>query len=160
MDRASGSLQSALTVTQGGTMRTTSKNRSRSLVLALLASLGAGVAIADMNGGKASAAARFEFERAACLRGQTAQDRDTCLREAGAALAQARRGGLQTEDASRFDANRLQRCEPLPEAQRRDCVARMQGEGTVSGSVAEGGIYRELVIEIEFGEHDAAEHRH
>lgn len=39
----------------------------------------------------------------------------------------------------------LQRCAPLPEPDRRDCVARIQGQGTKTGSVAAGGIYRELV---------------
>lgn len=41
--------------------------------------------------------------------------------------------------------NALKRCEPLSEPDRTDCVARMQGQGTTSGSVASGGIYRELV---------------
>lgn len=31
---------------------------------------------------------------------------------------------------------------------RNDCVARIQGQGTTSGSVAAGGIYRELVTRI------------
>ena len=41
--------------------------------------------------------------------------------------------------------NALRRCEPLRDPDRQDCVARIRGEGTTSGSVAEGGIYRELV---------------
>lgn len=77
---------------------------------------------------------------------------ETCLREAGAALVEARRGALPDDTAARFEANRIQRCEPLPEAMQRDCVARMQGGGTIRGSVAEGGIYRELVTEIEVGD--------
>lgn len=91
------------------------------------------------------AAARFESERAACLSGQTPQSRDTCLQEARAAYAQARRGGAQPADAAQYDANRVARCEPLPADQRRDCVARMSGAGSTSGSVSEGGILRELV---------------
>ena len=89
--------------------------------------------------------ARFESERAACLSGQSPQSRDTCLQEARAAYAQARRGGAQPADAAQYDANRVARCEPLPADQRRDCVARMSGAGSTSGSVSEGGILRELV---------------
>lgn len=123
--------------------------RSRSLVLMLLAALGAAtVTAAGMNDGRASAAARYEVERTMCLRGESAEDLGTCLREAGAAYAQARRGG-PNEDSTQFAANRLQRCERLPDELRRDCVARMQGQGTISGSVAGGGIYRELVTIIE-----------
>ena len=45
----------------------------------------------------------------------------------------------------RFARNALKRCEPLPEPDRSGCVARIQGNGTTSGSVAGGGISRELV---------------
>jgi len=34
----------------------------------------------------------------------------------------------------------------LPSGERDACLARMQGQGVARGSVAEGGIYRELVI--------------
>jgi hypothetical protein len=45
--------------------------------------------------------------------------------------------------------NALKRCEPLREPDRQDCVLRTQGQGTTTGSVAAGGIYRELVtIEV------------
>jgi len=129
-------------------MRTPHTRRAPLLVIGLLSSLAAGLAQADMNGGRASPAARYEVERAACLRGQSAQHVDTCLREAGAALAQARRGAQQA-DSAQLEVNRLQRCQPLPDPQRRDCIARMQGEGKVTGSVSEGGILRELVTELE-----------
>jgi len=94
----------------------------------------------------ATAEARAVYERdlAVCNSNQSNQDRATCLREANAAYAEARRGGL-TGDATQFSRNALKRCDPLPEDQRKDCIARMQGQGTTSGSVAGGGIYRELV---------------
>jgi hypothetical protein len=41
----------------------------------------------------ADAAATYQRERAACLSIQLAEDRATCLREAGAAQAQRREGG-------------------------------------------------------------------
>jgi hypothetical protein len=33
----------------------------------------------------------------------------------------------------------------LPTADREDCIARMTGQGTTTGSAATGGVYRELV---------------
>jgi len=123
-------------------------HRFRAVVLALLAAIASGIAFADTHGGKSSPAARYEVDRAMCLQGQTSQDRSTCLREAAAAFAQAKRGdGDDAQD--QFEANRLQRCEPLPAEQRADCIARMHGEGSSSGSVAGGGIYRELVTNVQ-----------
>lgn len=95
--------------------------------------------------GKLSAAqARYEQDRAACISGQTNQDRATCLREAGAVLQEARRVGPVGNGQAQYEQNRLLRCEGLPAADREDCFRRMRGEGTVSGSAASGGIYREL----------------
>ena len=91
-----------------------------------------------------AAHARYTEDVALCKSGRSHQDRATCLREAGAALAEAKRGALDKETAD-LAANRIQRCNPLPEDQRKDCIARMQGQGTTSGSVEGGGIYRELV---------------
>jgi hypothetical protein len=70
-------------------------------------------------------------------------DRATCLREAGAALQEAKRG--RSGDAQgAYERNRLLRCDRLAAEEREDCLRRMRGEGTVSGSVESGGIYREL----------------
>jgi hypothetical protein len=90
--------------------------------------------------------ARYQQERALCLNGESNQDRATCLREAGAALVEARRGGLN-DDPTQFGRNAIQRCERLPGEDRLACEIRMQGFGTTTGSVASGGIYRELIIE-------------
>lgn len=109
---------------------------------ALLASTGAAMAAATAPA-SSDAISRYRQERAACLSGQTSQDRATCLREAGAALQEARRGGV--EPTPTYAANALRRCEPLPDPDRADCVARMKGAGSVSGSVEGGGIVRELV---------------
>ncbi|MGP1675693.1 MAG: hypothetical protein ACTS6J_00875 [Burkholderiales bacterium] len=100
--------------------------------------------MASAAGGKlAEAQARYQQDRAACIGGQSNQDRATCLREAGAALQAAKRGDLG-EGQSAYEQNRLIRCERLPAGDRNDCLRRMRGEGTVSGSVESGGIYREL----------------
>lgn len=86
---------------------------------------------------------RYQAERAACLNNTSRQDKATCLKEAGAALAEARRDGL-TDPGQDAVRNQRQRCEALPAADRRACIARMSGQGTTRGSAAEGGIYREL----------------
>lgn len=88
--------------------------------------------------------ARYQQERAVCTSGQSNQDRATCLREASAAYAQARKHGAD-DSPGQHAQNATKRCERLPDADRRDCIARMQGQGTTSGSVAGGGVYRELV---------------
>lgn len=91
-------------------------------------------------------AQRYQAERAACERLGPAEDRRACLRDAGAALQEARRGGLGAADAATLQHNARLRCAPLPADQRSACLARMDGEGTISGSVQAGGLYRELVI--------------
>jgi len=102
----------------------------------------AGMAAAA-GGNLSEAQARYQQDRAACTSGQSQQDRATCLREAGAALQEAKRGqngGGQTS----YERNQLLRCDRLTAGEREDCLRRMRGEGTVSGSVEGGGIYREL----------------
>jgi hypothetical protein len=93
-------------------------------------------------GGAATAKARYEQERARCQSGQSGQDLKTCLREAGAALQEARQGHLDDHDA-RYTRNALERCKPLPTDEAKDCRDRILGQGTVSGSVKGGGLYRE-----------------
>ena len=113
----------------------------RSLAFALAAMLVTGAAMAA-GGDLAEAQARYQQERAVCISGQSHQDRDTCLREAGAALQAAKLGKL-AEGSGSYEQNQLARCERLPASGRDDCVRRLS-EGTVSGSVEGGGIYREL----------------
>lgn len=124
------------------------KPRHRKLAtLALAAALGSLASVstpaADRTSGD-SAERVYQRERAACLSGRTHQDQATCLREAGAALEEARRGRLATPPTD-YMANALRRCEVLPADDRADCKARVAGYGTQSGSVEGGGIYRETV---------------
>ena len=88
--------------------------------------------------------ARYQRESAVCTSGQSNQSRADCLREARSAYAEARRGKLG-EGLPADAANLTARCRPLPADDRRDCEARMHGQGTQSGSVASGGVFRELV---------------
>ncbi len=118
--------------------------QSASAALALGAMLACATALAADKPAPTSARALYEQERAVCLSGQSNQDRATCLREAGAAYAQGMQGGAG-ESGAQLAANASKRCEKLPDADRKDCVARMQGQGTTSGSASSGGIVRELV---------------
>src|SRR5689334_2129138 len=97
-------------------------------------------------GGDLTARARYEQERNRCMSGQSGQDLKTCLREAGAALQEARQGHLDDRGA-RYTRNALERCKPLPTDEAKDCRDRILGQGdvTVSGSVKGGGLYREKV---------------
>ncbi len=79
-----------------------------------------------------------------CMNGTSNQERSTCLREAGAALQESRRGGLSTVNEGELAQNRKVRCEALPAPDRHECMLRMQGEGTVSGTAQQGGILREI----------------
>lgn len=91
---------------------------------------------------QSEAQAAYARDRAACMTRKDSDERKTCLREAGAALQEWRRGGL-TDEAARLEKNRLARCDYQPEKDRAECIRRMN-EGAVSGSVESGAILREL----------------
>ena len=113
--------------------------------------LSAGAIAALLFAGMAAAAssnlpdaqARYQQDRAACISGQSNQDRAACLKEAGAALQDAKLAH-PGESQSAYEQNQLLRCDRLQAGEREDCLRRMRGEGTISGSVEGGGIYREL----------------
>jgi hypothetical protein len=126
-------------------MKRNSIFRPSAALLLTSAMLASGLACADPKADISDAVGRYQQERTACLTGQSSEDQATCLREAGAALAQARHGGLD-DGAMPYRRNALQRCEPLPDDDRLACQARMLGMGTTTGSVAGGGILRELVV--------------
>ena len=102
----------------------------------------AGLAAAA-DGNPAEVQKRYKQDRAVCASAQPYEDRAACLREAGAVLNEAKRG-IKGGDSSAYERNRLIRCDALGDADREDCLRRMRGEGTVSGSVESGGVYREL----------------
>ncbi|HEY8710778.1 MAG TPA: hypothetical protein VIM34_22600 [Burkholderiaceae bacterium] len=107
-------------------------------------SLSAASAMAAARGPVSEIQARYAQERARCLNGTSNEDRDTCLKEAGAARAAAMQGKLD-EGNDRYRQNALERCKALSGADAKDCIARMNGAGTTSGSAEAGGIFRELV---------------
>ena len=106
-----------------------------------------GTVVAADGNSAANAQKLYQRDRAACLDGRTNQDRNTCLREAGAAFQEARRGRLGDNEAE-FERNRLLRCDQQPAEDRPACIRRMNGEGITSGSVEGGGIYRELTVPV------------
>lgn len=114
-----------------------------------LAMLAAGTLICATSalaaGASAEAQSSYKNDVANCNAGNTQQDRATCLREAGAALQESRRGDLTNAPRAQKQADAMQRCDALSGSDRDACQARMRGEGSVSGSVAGGGILREIV---------------
>jgi len=89
---------------------------------------------------------KYLADRAACLSGRTGEDQKACLREAGAAAQAARQGKLLEGADENYRRNALARCAPLPPEQREACRMRIEGAGSVTGSVEGGGLFRELTI--------------
>lgn len=86
------------------------------------------------------ASGNFQSEVQACRSGRTQQDIDTCLREA----RNARADNTKATPGADYQANAMARCEPLTGEEKAACKARVMGYGNVSGSVAGGGILREV----------------
>ena len=102
---------------------------------------GAGASAADIG-------ARYKADVERCNSGQTSQDRATCIREAGAALEEARRNRLVERNVD-FDKVKMARCEALPPVERDECMIQMSGQNTVvKGSVEGGGVLRETTIVV------------
>jgi hypothetical protein len=79
----------------------------------------------------------------ACMSGRTQEDQATCLREARNAQAEKKRGALDNA-GGQFQANAAARCNVLTGEDKAACQARMMGFGDTSGSVAGGGLLREV----------------
>jgi hypothetical protein len=109
------------------------------ILLAVAGLFGATQALAD---------SQYQRDRAACLAGETGQVQSACLQEAGAALQERRQGKLANPEVADYDRNRLARCDAQQGFDRELCIRRMNGEGTVTGSVKGGGLYRELVVTV------------
>ena len=89
------------------------------------------------------ASGSYQQEVNACMTGKTQQDRDTCLREARNAQADKKRGVLDNAGA-KFDSNAAARCDVLVGEEKAACQARMMGYGNATGSIAGGGVLREV----------------
>jgi hypothetical protein len=98
---------------------------------------------------RAEIEATYQQDRAACLDGQSQHERSSCLREAGAVRAEARSGQrAPATSAAALARNALQRCKDLPRENQVICERMVGGEGRASGSVAGGGVIRELETEL------------
>jgi hypothetical protein len=111
-------------------------------VVALLAMTAATAQVATGTTG-IDASGSYQQEVNACMTGKTQQDQATCLREARNAQADKQRGVLDNADA-RFRSNAGARCEVLAGEEKAACQARMLGYGNTTGSVAGGGVLREV----------------
>jgi hypothetical protein len=89
------------------------------------------------------ASGSYQQEVNACMTGKTLQDQATCLREARNAQADKKRGVLDNANAQ-CDANAKARCDVLAGEEKAACEARLMGYGSTSGSVAAGGVLREV----------------
>jgi hypothetical protein len=94
-------------------------------------------------GAPLDASGSYQSEVQACRNGKTAEDQATCLKEARNAQADRKRGAM-SDAGTNYAANARARCEVLNGEDRAACEARMMGYGTVSGSVASGGLLREV----------------
>ncbi len=108
----------------------------------------ASLASAPSHGAEASPAkSSYAKERSDCDAGRTAEDRATCLREAGAAAVERKRHTLDTQGSTHQNA--IDRCNLVAAKDKADCLARIEGPAkanqktTTSGSVAGGGVLRE-----------------
>lgn len=109
---------------------------------ALLAMTAATAQIASGTTG-IDATGNAQSELAACNSGKTQQDKTTCLTEVKNANA-AKRAGKVDNGSGQFSANALKRCDVLKGEDRTACQARIQGFGNNDGSVASGGVVRQI----------------
>lgn len=108
---------------------------------------------------RAAIDATWRADRASCLDGSSGQERSACLAEAATARKEALAGrlGVIAVDGERLQpteadlqANALARCDAVPADVRGDCERRVAGgdDVIVAGSVAGGGMLRELRTEV------------
>lgn len=89
----------------------------------------------------------YRQEVRACREGRTAEDLPTCLREARNAEADRKRGRLTNQGD--FQQNALARCQAFNGPQDKEaCRARILGHVEIQGSVAGGGILRQVAITV------------
>ena len=84
-----------------------------------------------------------QSELAACVSGRTQQDRQTCMTEVRNANA-AKRAGKVDNSGGRFKENARARCDVFQGEEQIACQARIAGYGDSAGSVAGGGVIRQV----------------
>lgn len=127
--------------------------RMRAVALPGAIALALTVAIAPAWGagksGLSQAQEDYRQQRTRCLSGESNQPLATCLREAGAAYEETRRGQLESAPAAELARNATQRCAVQPPADQQACMQRIMGAGTTQGSVGGGGLIRRTETKVE-----------
>lgn len=126
-------------------MTADSRSRKSLISFGVTALLAVGAATAQVATGTTGidASGSYQQEVQACMRGQTQQDRATCMEEARNAQADKKRGVLDT--AGSLEANAMARCNVFTAGEdKAACEARVMGMGNMEGSVAGGGVIREV----------------
>jgi hypothetical protein len=128
-------------------MNATHQNRARRSLLSfgaatLLAVTAATAQVATGTTG-IDASGSYQSEVQACMSGKTQQDQATCLTEARNAQADKKSGTLNNAAGS-MAANAAARCDVLSGEDKAACQARVLGYGNTTGSVAGGGVLREV----------------
>ena len=120
------------------------RSRTSLLSFGAVALLAVSAATAQVASGTTGidASGNFASEVEACRTGRTQQDQATCLQEARNARADKQRGVLAT--GSDHQSNATARCEALTGEDKAACQARVLGYGNTTGSVAGGGVLREV----------------
>lgn len=117
---------------------------SKQLLAGVASLVCAGNLLAASPGASAQAQARYRDEMARCNSGQSHQTVATCRQEAGAALAEARRGTLQNDTAP-YQSNALQRCAVHQGDDRAACESRIRDQGDITSGVEAGGLLRQSI---------------
>ena len=112
-------------------------------VAALLAVGAATAQVATAGSSGIDSTGSYQSEMQACMSGQTQQSREDCMKEARNAQADKNRGVL--DNAGAPVANAMGRCDAHASGEdQAACRARIMGMGSTQGSVAGGGMIREV----------------
>lgn len=90
------------------------------------------------------AQASYIHDMSVCNSGKSNQSLDTCRREAGSALAEAKRGQLN-DVPGQYQMNALRRCEAHTGEDRQACEARILDQGDITSDAQAGGILRKSI---------------
>lgn len=82
-----------------------------------------------------------------CPYGRAHDGSTNCMSRGEFELTRSREAMLAA-DPGQYIRNALERCDRLTGDDNKDCIARMDGQGTLSGSVEGGGLFRELVTVV------------
>ena len=125
-------------------MKSQDARSNKSLIsFGVAALLAVGAATAQVATTGIDATGLYQSEVQACASGQTQQSREDCMKEARNARADKQRGVL--DNSGTPAANAMGRCDVHTSGEdQAACRARIMGYGSAQGSVAGGGVIREV----------------